>query len=234
MTTFLPHIEALVFDADDTLWDCQSHFEAVETRYCALLSSYASEQEVRQALFEVEMGNMDELGYGCKAFTLSMVENAVRLSRGRVTGAEVDEILRMGRSLLRLAATPLPGVETTLQRLRAEGRWRLAVFTKGELLDQERKLERSGLRPYFDLVQVVSDKTEAHYAALCRALDVLPERLCMVGNSLRSDVLPALAVGCAAVHIPFATTWAHEEAEPVEHLRLVTLPSMADLPSVLL
>lgn len=227
------NVRAIAFDADDTLWDCQSYFEQVEQDYCELLSEYASAREISASLFEVESANMSELGYGCKAFTLSLVENAVKVSRGKLTAYQVDNILRLGRSLLRLPATPLEGVASTLESLQHDGRFRLAVFTKGELLDQENKLQRSGLRRFFDVVSIVSDKTEAAYKRLCRELEVTPEQLCMVGNSFKSDIAPALAIGACAIHVPFRVTWKHEETETFDHERLVTVERFAQVRDVL-
>lgn len=229
----LKNVRAIAFDADDTLWDCQSFFEQVENEYCELLAEYGSARDISASLFEVETANMPELGYGCKAFTLSLVENAVRVSRGRLTAYQVDNILRLGRSLLRLPATPLEGVTDTLEQLQAKGSCRLAVFTKGELLDQENKLQRSGLSRFFDVVSIVSDKTEAAYHRLCRELGVDPSALCMVGNSFKSDIAPALAIGASAIHVPFHVIWKHEEAEAFSHPRLRTVERFADLLSVL-
>ncbi len=225
----LSRIEAVAFDADDTLWDCQSHFEAVEHRYCALLSEYGDEAAVSGALFRTEAANMALLGYGTKAFTLSLIENAVAVSGGRVSGDVVGEIVRMGKSLLEMPATPLPGVRETLERLSGQTMLRLAVFTKGELLDQENKLRRSGLAGFFSHVEVVSDKTRREYEALCRHLGVAPDRLLMVGNSFRSDIAPAVAAGACAVHIPFHVVWALERAEEFSHERIVRLADIGGL-----
>lgn len=225
-------IKVVAFDADDTLWDCQSHFEQVERDYCDLLSVYDSPRNISASLFEVESANMDDLGYGCKAFTLSLVENAVRVSHGKVTGGEVMSIINLGRSLLRLPATPLDGVAETLDTLRRRG-YRLAVLTKGELQDQENKLQRSGLNRYFDHVSIVSNKTEQSYKQLCADMHTSPSQMCMVGNSFKSDIAPALRVGYWAVHIPFSVTWKHEEAQPFEHPRLQTIDRFARLLNIL-
>ena len=232
MIQTLKEVKALAFDADDTLWDCQSYFERVEQEYCELLADYAKPREVSASLFETETANMDELGYGSKAFTLSLIENAVRMSDGRVSGDTVRAILELGRSLLRLPATPLEGVAETLDALRRRGSYRMAVFTKGELLDQENKLHRSGLGRYFDVVSIVSDKTPDSYRRLCRELGVEPRELCMVGNSLKSDIAPALSVGASAGHVPFHTTWKHEEIQPFQHERMRTIERFAQLTDV--
>lgn len=227
-------LRAIAFDADDTLWACQPYFDSVERAYCALLADYGSAAEISASLFETETANMPELGYGCKAFTISLVETAIRVSGGRVPAATVSRIVELGRSLLRLNATPLEGVAETLERLKASGKYRLAVFTKGELLDQENKLRRSGLWRFFDHVAIVSDKTEAAYGDLCRALAVKPHELMMVGNSFKSDIAPALAVGCAAVHVPFHAIWEHERTQEFPHERLRRIGCMEELPKLLL
>lgn len=225
-TSFRDRIDVIAFDADDTLWDCQSHFADVERRYCELLAAYGDADSIAGELFRTEARNMALLGYGTKAFTLSLVENAVGVSHGRVTGDEIGRIVDMGKELLALPATPLPGVRETL---RALGGIRKVVFTKGELLDQQSKLQRSGLAPLFDHVEIVSDKTGEAYRALCRRLRITPDRLLMVGNSFRSDIAPALAVGAWAAHIPFHVTWQLEVTEEFEHERLVRLKEMSEL-----
>lgn len=232
MNQTLTHVKALAFDADDTLWDCQSYFEKVEQEYCELLSDYAKPREISAALFETETANMPELGYGSKAFTLSLIENAVKISNGRVGGDTVKAIVELGCSLLRLPATPLEGVAQTLETLRNRRRYRMAVFTKGELLDQENKLQRSGLKRYFDVVSIVSDKTPESYRRLCHELDVAPSQLCMVGNSLKSDIAPALGVGASAVYVPFHVTWKHEQTAPFEHERMRAIERFAELTDV--
>jgi putative hydrolase of the HAD superfamily len=230
----LSSVKAIAFDADDTLWDCQTYFEKVEDAYCELLSEYGKARDISASLFEVESANMPELGYGVKAFTISLVENAVRVSRGKLTAYQVGNILQLGKTLLRLPATPLEGVAPTLERLHSDGRYKLAVFTKGELLDQENKLQRSGLSRFFDAVSIVSDKTPQAYRRLCAELGVKSEELCMVGNSFKSDIAPALAIGAAAIHVPFSTIWKHEVVETFDHPRLRTVERFADLLDILL
>ena len=233
----LKDIRAIAFDADDTLWALQNYFEDVEHEYCELLSAYGKEKEISAALFETESRNMADLGYGCKAFTLSLVENAIRVSHGKVEANVIAQILDLGKSLLHLDAKPLEGVEETLALLhekKKEGRGlKLAVFTKGELQDQENKLWRSGLQRYFDVVSIVSDKKPEAYRRLCREMEVKPEELLMVGNSFKSDIAPALKIGASAVHIPFHTTWAHEKIEEFEHPNLRRISRFAQLLEIL-
>lgn len=200
----LENIKAIAFDADDTLWALQNYFEDVEDEYCDLLSEFGSKEEISASLFEMENANMEDLGYGAKAFTISLVENAVKVSEGRVSARVIDQIVKLGKSLLHLDAKPLPEVEETLSQL---GKYKLAVFTKGELKDQENKLWRSGLQRFFDVVSIVSDKTPEAYRHLCKDLEVIPRELVMVGNSFKSDIAPALKIGASAIHIPFHTTW---------------------------
>lgn len=228
-------IKVIAFDADDTLWDCQSYFMEVERQYCKLLAPYCDAEKASASLFQTEMRNMAELGYGCKAFTLSLIENAVCVTDGRITATELLEVMNLGRSLLHLTAEPLPEVRETLSTLHTpystlhENGPRLAVLTKGELLDQQNKLRRSGLEPFFSHVSIVADKTENEYRQLCSDMGIEPSELLMVGNSFKSDIAPALNIGAWAAHIPFHVTWAHEHAEAYEHDRLFTLSHFGEL-----
>lgn len=224
----LDHIKAIAFDADDTLWALQTYFEEVEAEYCDLLSDYGSKEEISAALFETEGENMEDLGYGVKAFTISLVENAIKVSDGKVPARVIGRAVELGKTLLRLDAKPLEEVEETLAKLR-KTEYKLAVFTKGELQDQENKLWRSGLQRYFDVVSIVSDKKPEAYRRLCRELGVLPEELVMVGNSFKSDIAPALKIGASAIHIPFHTIWAHEKTEEFEHERLRRITHFSEI-----
>lgn len=222
-------IKAIAFDADDTLWDCQSYFDGVEAQYVSRLLDYGTPEEIKAALFKTESANMSTLGYGCKAFTLSMIENAVQMSDAGIPASTIAEIVTLGKSLLNIPATPLPGVEQTLAHLYRHTPYRLAVFTKGELLDQENKLQRSGLTRYFHATHIVSDKTPEAFRNLCDSLKIEPQELLMVGNSLRSDIIPALEIGAHAVHIPFHTTWQYETAEDFSNDNLITIHQFSEL-----
>ena len=160
-------IKVIAFDADDTLWDCQSWFDEVERRCCQLLSPWATAREVSEGLFATEHRNLPLTGYGTKAFTLSLIENAVRVTNGQLSGQDVMQLIDMGKELLRFPTTPLPEVRETLELLSQTRRYRLVVFTKGELMDQEDKLRRSGLEEYFSYMETVSNKTETEYRQLC-------------------------------------------------------------------
>lgn len=225
-------IKAIAFDADDTLWDNQSAFVAVEKRYTEILSPWGAEEEISDALFAVETANMPNLGFGAKAFSISLVENAVRVSKGNISAAAIGEIVELGKSLLALPATPLPEVKETLEILSKKDLL-LAVFTKGELLDQENKLRRSGLWEYFQHIKVVSDKTSQEVLTLCSELGVRPDELLMVGNSFKSDVIPAIQAGAWAAHIPYHLIWKLERTEEYEDPRLIRLSRFIQLQEIL-
>lgn len=216
----------IAFDADDTLWDCQSYFEQVEQKLYGLIAPYCTDPA--SELFVTESGNMADLGYGCKAFTISVLETALRVGGSHVGSSQLQALLDSCKALLRLPATPLPGVENTLQRLR-EKDYRMVCFTKGELQDQENKLRRSGLLKFFDDVEITSDKGQKEFLALCHHQQCHPSELLMVGNSLKSDVAPALAIGAWAVHIPFHVTWQLEHAEDFEHPRMKKIAQFSNL-----
>ena len=226
----LNDIRVIAFDADDTLWDCQSHFEAVENHLYRLIAPYC--ETPAKELFQTESGNMADLGYGCKAFTISIIETALRVAGDHLSAEELSDLLSHSKSLLHLPATPLPEVEETLQRLQAYP-YRLVVFTKGELQDQENKLHRSGLAKYFSHVEITSNKTELEFQQLCEHLDILPSQLLMIGNSLKSDIAPALTIGASAIHIPFHVTWQLEHSEDIDHPRLVKITHFNEIISTL-
>jgi len=226
-------IKVVAFDADDTLWDCQSWFDEVEHRCGDLLRPWATQEEVTQGLFATERANMELLGYGTKAFTISLVENAVKMTNGEIPGDIVSQLIQMGKGLLRFPTTPLPEVKSSLQRLYDDGRYRLVVFTKGELLDQESKLKRSGLGDYFEYMETVSNKGKDEYVTLCNHLDIEPDEMVMVGNSFRSDIAPALAVGCYAIHIPYHVVWELEKSEEFPHERLQKISHFGEVLDIL-
>ncbi len=223
------NIKVIAFDADDTLWSNEPFFQEVERKYTELLSDYGSAKEISAELFKTEMGNLECLGYGAKAFTISMIETALRISAQKVPAEKIQEIILLGKSLLEMPIELLPGVEDTLKALKAQGGYRLVVATKGDLLDQERKLKRSGLTPYFDHIEIMSDKTEKEYSRLLQVLQVAPEEFLMIGNSLKSDIQPVLAIGGYGVHIPFEVMWQHEVVETFVHSRLEQMKSTAEL-----
>ena len=198
----MTEISLIAFDADDTLWGSQTYFDTVKKVYCEILAPYASADEVSHALRATEKANIPLLGYGSKAFMLSLIENAVKISHGKVKGYDIGQIVEVSKELLRLPGHPFDGVKATLAKLRDTGRYRMVVFTKGELLDQENKFQRSGLRPYFDDIVIVSEKTPDAYNRLCKQFGVKIGQLLMVGDSYPEDIAPVLEIGGWAVHIP--------------------------------
>lgn len=226
-------IRLVAFDADDTLWDNQSFFDRAVDDYCSLLSGYGDKDQMYAKLYDTECGNMASLGYGTKAFIISLVENAIEVSGGKASNALLKKAVSIGRSILENPAHPLDGAEETLSRLKASGKYRMVLFTKGDPLEQEAKLDRSGLRRFFDDVEVVSNKTPDEYIMLCRHNGVRPEEFLMVGNSFKSDIDPALRIGGNAVLIPFGNLWEHERVEEYDHPDLVRLSKFSDLLTVL-
>ena len=204
----------IAFDADDTLWENEVHFETAKDRLKNLLAPDCDPAWTERELYETEMRNLAHFGYGSKAFTLSMIETAINLTKEQVTGRQIRQILDYGRELLRMPIEPLPHVKEVLAELSKTHP--LMLLTKGDLFDQEAKIARSGLADHFAHVEIVSEKNEQTYAALLQRYGVRPADFCMVGNSLKSDILPVVALGGCAVHVPHSTTWEHERVEPSE------------------
>jgi len=219
------NIKTIGFDADDTLWVNETYFRDTEEKFAELLEGYETKNKIDQELFKMEMANLDTYGYGIKGFVLSMIESALDLSNNKISQETLGEILVLGKKMISHPVELLDGVEEVLSKLM--GKYRLIVLTKGDLLDQERKLEKSGLSQYFHHVEVLSDKKESNYSNLLEHLNIKVDEFLMIGNSLKSDVLPILNIGAKAVHVPFHTTWAHEmvaEDEMVNnHLKLNSL-----------
>lgn len=209
-------IKVIAFDADDTLWVNEPFFLETEQKFCALLEDYLPHHSISQELFKTQIDNIALYGYGVKSFILSMVETALRISDNTIGVTVIEKIIALGKEMLEKPIELLDDVEHVLQSL--SGHYRLVVATKGDLLDQERKLRKSGLEHYFHHIEIMSEKKEADYQKLIKHLDIQPIEFLMVGNSLKSDVLPVLAIGGHGVHIPFHTTWAYETIEHrIEH-----------------
>lgn len=202
------NIKVIAFDADDTLWVNETYFREAEHEFAKLLSAYETENKIDQELFKTEIKNLSIYGYGVKGFVLSMVECALELSNYKIPQKTIEKILTIGKEMLKKPIELLDGVEETLQKL--QGKYRLIVATKGDLLDQQKKLEKSGLANYFHHIEVMSEKKVDDYKKMTKRLDINPQELLMIGNSLKSDVLPLIELGASAIHIPFHTTWAHE------------------------
>lgn len=224
-------LRLLAIDADDTLWDCQSHFNAVEDRYLELLKPYGERDFLYEEFFATEKANMASLGFGSKAFTISLVENALRVSGGSISTSKIAEIVALGKSLLNMPTTPLPYVEETLHTLkdRNDRQFQIVVFTKGELIEQENKLLCSGLMPYFDDIMIVSDKNDDAYRRLITQYGATPETTVVVGNSFKSDIVPAIRQGATAMYIPYHVTWRMEHAEEYEHERVIRLTNFKEI-----
>jgi len=203
------NIKVIGFDADDTLWVNETYFRETEEKFAGLLENYETKNKIEQELFKMEMKNLKLYGYGIKGFMLSMIESALEISNNNIQQATMMEILNLGKDMLVRPVELLNGVEEVLQCL--EKKYRLIVLTKGDLLDQERKLKKSGLSKYFHHVEVLSDKKEENYQNLLDHLEIQAKEFLMIGNSLKSDVMPIVSLGAQAVHVPFHTTWVHEE-----------------------
>ena len=224
----LDNIKVIGFDADDTLWLNESYFLETELKLYDLLKPYADTETVSKELFCTEMQNMPLYGYGVKAYILSMMETAIRVTEGKAPASVLQQIIEFGKEQLEQPVKLLPDVHKTLNAL--YGKYKLIVVTKGDLLDQERKLNRSGIAPLFHHVEIISDKTAGAYHQLLNHLDILPEEFLMVGNSIKSDILPPLSLGCFAIHVPYETTWLHEAAEaPVNNPCFSKVESMWDI-----
>lgn len=207
-------IDLIAFDADDTLWHNETVYQATEARFEEILAPYSHDGRARAELFQTEMRNLATYGYGLKSFGLSMIETAIRVSGGRVRADEIGQIVELVKGMARTPVQLLDGVGEVVAELAAAHR--LMLITKGDLLDQERKLAQSGLTPFFDHVEIVSDKNAAVYRRVLAGHGIEPQRFLMVGNSLKSDVLPVVEMGGHAVHIPYHVTWAHETVDPRE------------------
>lgn len=201
-------VRVIAFDADDTLWHSQRSFDQVEVEFQSLLADFADPHELHRRLYAVEMRNMAAFGYGAKAFTLSLIETALEVSGGDVDPTAIKRILEAGKAILQEPVELLDGAADAVEHVASTHR--LLLVTKGDLLHQERKLAESGLADHFDRVDIVSEKDADTYARVLADERVQPEDFLMVGNSLRSDVLPVIELGGWAVHVPYETTWIHE------------------------
>jgi len=207
----MKNLKVIAFDADDTLFINETYFAETEEKFCALMGDYLSHQGISQQLFKVEIDNLKIYGYGIKGYILSMIEAAMSISNNTIPIEVIEKIIQYGKELTEKPIILLEGVEETLEAL--HGKYKLVVATKGDLLDQRRKLHNSRLGKYFHHIEVMSDKQEIDYLDLIKRLEIQPEEFLMIGNSLKSDILPVLEIGGHAIHIPFHTTWAHEKID---------------------
>ncbi|WP_440880530.1 HAD family hydrolase [Tenacibaculum sp. C7A-26P2] len=222
------NIKVIAFDADDTLWVNETYFREAENNFASLLSAYETKNKIKQELMKKEIANLPLYGYGIKGFVLSMVECAMELSNNRLNGKSINEILQIGKKMLEKPVVLLNDVELVLNNLNKK--YKLIVATKGDLLDQEKKLEKSGLLKYFHHIEVMSEKKENDYIKLLKHIDIQPENFLMIGNSLKSDILPILNIGGSAIHIPFHITWEYEQVNSDNlNENYITLDTIKDL-----
>ncbi len=226
-------VDVIAFDGDDTLWHNETLFSVTQEKFRALLRPYVDEAEIDASLLATEKRNLALFGYGIKGFTLSMIETAIEVSGGRVETVEIQRLIDYGKAMLDHPLELLDGVEDIIEPLRQN--YRVMLITKGDLFDQESKIARSGLADLFWKIEIVSEKDPETYRRILRTHDVAPDSFLMVGNSVRSDILPVLEIGGRAVHIPYQVTWEHENADPLAAAQHAfrTLDSLLELPTLL-
>ena len=221
-------LKVIAFDADDTLWHNESYFQETEKKFCVLLENYLPQHTIARELLQTEIKNIELYGYGIKAFILSMIETAIRITDKAIPNEAIEKIIGYGQDLLNKPVDLIDGVEDVLHQLK--GKYRLVMATKGDLLDQERKLKKSGLENYFHHIEIMSEKKEDDFKKLIKHLDIPPEQFAMIGNSLKSDIVPVLNLGGHGFHIPYHVTWAHERVETqIENEKFKEISSIHDL-----
>ncbi|MDJ1506612.1 HAD family hydrolase [Xanthocytophaga agilis] len=226
-------IKVIAFDADDTLWVNEPIFTKTQKEFKTLLEPYLTGDEIDTKLYNAEIRNLRLFGYGVKGFMLSMIETAIELTQGKITGSEIQRIIDLGKEMIEHPIEVLPNVEETIKLL--QDQYELMVITKGDLFDQESKIARSGLGIYFSKVEIVSEKNEQSYLNIIRKNNIIADEFIMIGNSLKSDILPVCKIGAHAVHIPFHVTWAHElvETHQIEGVAYQELADISLLPELL-
>jgi putative hydrolase of the HAD superfamily len=207
----IENIKVIGFDADDTLWVNEPYYREAEEEFVHLVTAYGVEGDIAGALFKTEIANLENYGYGIKAFMLSLIECAIHLTGGAVSSETIGQIIGIGKGMLQRPIELLEDVKEVLENLAPH--FRLVVATKGDLLDQERKMKRSGISSFFHHIEVMTGKQELHYIQLLQHLEINPCQFLMIGNSMKSDIIPPLNLGAWAIHVPFHTTWAHEEVK---------------------
>ena len=223
----------IAFDADDTLWVNETFFRETEEKFCRLLTNFSTPEETMKELFATEIRNLADYGYGTKGFVLSMIETALAISGNRVAQSTLEEIIDLGKTQINQPVELLDGVIEILDFLQEKG-YKLIIATKGDLLDQERKLRKSGLEKYFHHVEVMSNKEKTDYQKLIQHLDILPKEFLMIGNSYKSDIDPVIELGAYGIHIPFHITWEHEKAtEQKNQPNWIKLSSIAEVKNLL-
>lgn len=224
----MKNVRIIAFDADDTLWDNEAYFQEIEQKFCGLLGDYLPAHTLSRELLQTEVKNLALYGYGIKGYILSMIETALLVSEKTIPLHIVEKIIGYGKELLGKPVILIDDVESVLKDLKTK--YRLVMATKGDLLDQHRKLHMSGLGHYFHHIEIMTEKSEQDYQKLIKRLDIRPEEFAMVGNSLKSDILPVLQIGGYGFHIPYHTTWEHEKVEvKIDNPRFIQLESIREI-----
>jgi putative hydrolase of the HAD superfamily len=224
----MKNLEVIAFDADDTLWVNEPYFQHTEKKFCELLEDFIPQHTISRELLAIEMQNLEDYGYGIKSFVLSMIETAIKISGGMIGTEVIVKIIDLGKDMLHQPINIIDGVNEVLENLK--GKYRLVMATKGDLLDQERKLNKSGLSDYFHHIEIVSEKKESEYKKLINHLDIDPSQFLMIGNSLKSDVIPVLNIGGYGCHVPYHTTWEHEKLDiELEHPNFIQIEKISDI-----
>ena len=220
------------FDADDTLWINQPNYDEAEKNYYRFLSDYCPPQKISEKLYKIELQNLELYGYGAKSFTLSLIETALRISKNKVPQNIIEKIIKLGKELINRPVILLEGVQGVLENLFENGQ-KLIIATKGDLLDQKRKLKNSNIGKYFHHIEIMSNKNESDYQNLLSHLDIKPMDFLMIGNSLKSDILPVLKISGYGIHIPYHTTWQHEQSlKSVTHDNFIEITHISELTNI--
>ncbi|WP_430399499.1 HAD family hydrolase [Flavobacterium sp.] len=228
----MKNAKIIAFDADDTLWHNEPYFDEAQARFCKLFQDFASSQEILGLILNHQVKNLPIYGFGIKAFTLSMIETALKITDNNISGKGIEQIITIGKDLLQKPVELMPNVENVLQEL--HGNYKLVMATKGDLKDQHRKLHDSGIGHYFHHIEVLSDKTELDYEKMLGRLDIKAEDFLMIGNSLKSDVLPIINLGGYGIHVPYATTWEYEKIDfEIEHENFIALNNIEEVLNIL-
>jgi putative hydrolase of the HAD superfamily len=228
----MKNAKIIAFDADDTLWHNEPYFDEAQARFCKLFQDFASSQEILGLILNHQVKNLPIYGFGIKAFTLSMIETALKITDNNISGKGIEQIITIGKDLLQKPVELMPNVETVLQEL--HGKYKLVMATKGDLKDQHRKLHDSGIGHYFHHIEVLSDKTELDYEKMLGRLDIKAKDFLMIGNSLKSDVLPIINLGGYGIHVPYATTWEYEKIDfEIEHENFIALNNIEEVLNIL-
>lgn len=224
--------KTIAFDADDTLWHNEPYFDEAQAKFCELFQDFASKQEILQLILKHQVTNLPLYGFGIKAFTLSMIEAALELTNHQINGNVIEKIITIGKDLLQKPVELLPNVTEVLEQLKSK--YKLVVATKGDLKDQHRKLHDSGLGTYFHHIEVMSDKTDLDYTKMLNRLECDSKDFIMIGNSLKSDVLPVLNIGGTGIHIPYHTTWEYEKIDfEIKHENFISISNLNELFEIL-